>query len=295
MSGRPHPYASPAYARALSPGGDAIAVPDWGSFVLGRATPDGSARDAAGAYPLAAIAPEADLAAGRDALARSGLVSLVMVPDPLWGPPAGAFASGFELWRPFKTHQLVDAGRPYAPSRHHRDRVRRAARRCRIERVQLADWLGPWQALYDGLVERRAITGPAAFGPAYFAALAQEARLVTFAAFVGETLAAATLWFEHRGVVYNHLTASGALGYANGAGFLLYDAAIRHFSGAGVINLGAGAGLDDDPEDGLAAFKRGFANATVQAWLAGAVLDPAAYARLSRGRAAGGFFPAYRG
>ena len=53
-----------------------------------------------------------------------------------------------------------------------------------------------------------------------------------------------TLWFEHDGVVYNHLTASNASGYANGANFALYGAAIDHFAGAGVMNLGGGAGFE---------------------------------------------------
>ena len=108
-------------------------------------------------------------------------------------------------------------------------------------------------------------------------------------------VAAMTVWFAHQGVVYNHLTASDATGYANGANFALYDAAISHFSGDGVVNLGGGAGFADDPENGLAVFKRGFSNAETQALLCGAVLDPARYAQLSVGKSPLGFFPAYRG
>ena len=103
-----------------------------------------------------------------------------------------------------------------------------------------------------------------------------------------------TLWFEHAGVVYNHLTASNAAGYANGANFALYAAAIDHFAGAAVMNLGGGAGFEDDPDDGLAAFKRGFANAETRALLCGAVLDAERYAALRAGRQTA-FFPAYRG
>ena len=44
----------------------------------------------------------------------------------------------------------------------------------------------------------------------------------------------------------------------------------------------------------LEEFKRGFANRE-QAWHTSEIVcDPAAYARLSAGRDAGGFFPAYR-
>jgi hypothetical protein len=95
-------------------------------------------------------------------------------------------------------------------------------------------------------------------------------------------------------VVYNHLTAADATGYANGASFALYDAAIGHFAGAGVINLGGGAGGGDDPTGGLFAFKQGFANSQATAMLCGAVLDRPRYEALSTGHG-DGFFPAYRG
>jgi hypothetical protein len=56
------------------------------------------------------------------------------------------------------------------------------------------------------------------------------------------------------------------------------------------LNLGGGI----DRGDALEEFKRGFANREEQ-WLTSEVAcDPAAYERLSRGREADGFFPAYR-
>jgi hypothetical protein len=248
-----------------------------------------------GAYPMAVIDPAADLEAGLAALADLGLVSLVLAPDPLASPPPERFAAAFGLCRPFKTHNLIEVSAGAAFTKHHRDRVRRGARRCRVERVALRDHLADWNDLYAGLVDRKAIRGAADFAPAYFERLADAPQLAAFAAFVDDAPAAMTLWFEHAGVVYNHLTASNALGYANGANFALYAAAIDHFAGASVVNLGGGAGLADDPDDGLAAFKRGFANSQTQALICGAVLDPEAYANLCAGRAPTAFFPAYRG
>lgn len=289
-----HPYASPLYARALSGAGRPVEVDAWASFVLARALPDGTGEDAMGAYPMAAFAQDADLEAGLEALRAAGLVSLVLVPDPLSGPGPAALAAAFELDRPFKTHQLVDPARgPFEPSKHHRDRIRRGGRRCRIERTRLAPHLDRWLELYQGLVERRAVTGLAAFDPHYFRCLAELPQLEAFTAHVDDRLCAMTLWFAHGGVAYNHLTASDEVGYANGAAFALYAAAIEHFEGE-VINLGGGAGWRDDPDDGLAAFKRGFANAEVLARLCGAILDRQRYQALSAGRSADGFFPAYR-
>ena len=51
----------------------------------------------------------------------------------------------------------------------------------------------------------------------------------------------------------------------------------------------------DDPDDGLAQFKRGFANAETVAYLCGAVLDHGRYAELVAGQPETAYFPAYRG
>jgi hypothetical protein len=291
---RPHLYASTLYAEALSHVGRAIRVAAWDSFVIARPLPDGGGEDATGAYPMAVFGLDADLEAGRAALTQAGLVSLVLVPDPFASPPPERLAAAFELCRPFKTHYLVETASGVEFSKHHRDRVRRGQRRCRVERVPLADHLDAWGELYAGLVDRRAIHGAADFTPAYFARLADAPEVIALAAFVEEAPAAMTLWFEHAGVAYNHLTASNAAGYANGANFALYGAAIDHFAGAAVMNLGGGAGFEDDPDDGLAAFKRGFANADTKALLCGAILDPPRYAALAAGRLTA-FFPTYRG
>jgi len=222
------------------------------------------------------------------------MVSVALVPDPLAGPGVDALAAAFDLARPFKTHLTIDpAIGPYAPSKHHRERVRRGHRRCRVERGPLSPWLADWKRLYDGLVAHRGVTGAAVFGEISFEVLATQPALEAFAAFVDDAIVGMTLWFAHDGVVYNHLTASDAAGYANGASFALYDAAITHFAGAGIINLGGGAGNSDDPSGGLFAFKQGFANGQITAMLCGAVLDRERYAALSAGRGKD-FFPAYR-
>lgn len=289
-----HPYSTPLYAKVLARLGAPLPVPEWSGFVVARPLPGGTqGRDGLGAYPLTPLPARADLGAGLQRLADQGLISLVLTPDPLVSPALPTLQAAFDLCRPFKTHFLVDFARGYEPSKHHRERIRRGSRRCRIEQVRLADHLADWQALYAGLVEKRAVTGAAAFSAADLAHLAQEPRLVTLAALVDDTPAAMTIWFEHDGVVYNHLTASNEVGYANSAAFALYDAALSHFSGR-VANLGGAAGLTDDPADGLAAFKRGFANASVQAMLCGAVLHHPRYAELSVGAPPSAYFPSYR-
>jgi hypothetical protein len=57
-----------------------------------------------------------------------------------------------------------------------------------------------------------------------------------------------------------------------------------------LLNLGGGV----SPGDGLESFKRGFANRELPFVTHEVVCDPEAYERLTAGRDAGGFFPAYR-
>jgi len=285
-----HPYAAPAYVEALAAG------QGWATVdlpVLLRPLAAGG-QDATGPYPRIPLAPDVDLAAGRARLRALGLVSAVLVPDPLASPAPERLAAAFEVVRPFKTHLLIDRAKGFEPSKHHRDRIRRGLRRCRIEVVALGDLLEAWRGLYGALIRRHAVTGLASFPDPYFATLARTPAFVAFAAYVGEAAAAMTIWFEHAGVAVSHLTAANDLGYANGATYALNDAAIAYFGGAAVVDLGGGAGLTDDPADGLAQFKRGFANAQTASWLCGAVLDAPRYRALSEGRPAEGFFPAYR-
>ncbi len=252
--------------------------------------------DAIGSYPRMPLAPDARLEAGVERLAGLGLVSVTFVADPLMAPETGRLMEAFEVCRPFKTHYLIERGRSggYSPTKHHCDRIRRGYRRCRVERVSFEPFLDDWRRLYANLVSRHDISGVAAFVDPYFPTLARMPEIIVLAAFVDNEVAGMTLWFQHAGVAVSHLTAANALGYANGANFALNDAAIEHFADAAVIDLGGGAGHTDDPIDGLARFKSGFANARKVAMLCGAVLDQPAYDRLAADKNTT-FFPAYRG
>jgi hypothetical protein len=292
-----HPYGQASYAAAIAEaeGWELEDVPEWSTAMLLRPIP-GDGRDAAGPYPRAPIPRDADLRGGLDRLRRLGLVSAVLVPDPLFAPASEALAAAFPVCRPFKSHFVVDrAAGGYAPSKHHRYEIRRANNRCAIEAVRLGDHLPDWTRLYAGLAERHEIKGPAAFSDGYFGLLASDPTYKTFAASVDGRIVAMAIWFEHEGVAVNHLGASDSTGYAAGASYALYDAAIEHFARCRHIDLGGAAGVSEAADDGLARFKRGFANAEATAFLCGAVLDQGAYARLVQNHPPSNFFPAYRG
>jgi hypothetical protein len=102
-------------------------------------------------------------------------------------------------------------------------------------------------------------------------------------------------------VAYSHLAASTEAGYAAGAQYGLYYSAIRAFRdgispGVRWVQLGAGAGLSANADDGLTQFKKGWANDSRPAYFCGRILDPDRYAQFSRdaGVEKSSYFPAYR-
>jgi hypothetical protein len=292
-----HPYATLAYARTLSHVGRPIDVPEWGTHVIAREL-GGERADAVGPYPLACLASDSDLASGLERLRRERMISVTLVVDALAGPPISSLRDAFLYSRPFKTHYLVDpSASQYLPTRHHRQEIRRAAKRgVEVRMVRLPEILNAWTALYDELKARHEITGVQRFSRDSFDLLARCDGLRTVAAFIGQQLVSCHLWFEHDGSVCSHLAASSATGYDSSAAYAVYDESIRHFSGR-LIDLGGAAGTGDDPADGLARFKAGFCNRTHTAWLLGSVLDAESYQDLctERGMASGTeYFPAYR-
>jgi hypothetical protein len=292
MSARPL-YARVEYARAF--GGPIIELPEWGAALLRRSIPGTELEDALGCYPLSLIEAEADLRSGLERLRAAKLVSVSLVPDPITGPAPEKLAAAFPICRAFKRHYLIDrALGAVRLSTTHRRWLRKALRECEIRVVPLRDSLGDWMRLYRGTIKRHAITGVQKFSREYFAALAELPGVTAFAASsAGETVAMA-LWVENTDIIYYHLGASDRRGYDVQAMYGIFAAAQEHFSSAHIFHLGGAAGIAPNEEDGLARFKRGFANRAVEAYFCGASLDPQRYAALSKGRENAAFFPAYR-
>lgn len=289
----PHPYASALYASAF-PQLKAVALPNVGSHALARPIPGSSRMDLMGCYPLFVFDATEGLADDFAALGQQGLVSFVGVTDCLTAPDDSFLLRHFDLARPFKMHNIYDAslsGGDY--SKHHRERVRKAHRKCETRVIALADYLDEWCACYDTLIERKGITGIHAFSRSYFDAVARVPGAVTVGAFAEGRLVSAHIWFRHGAFVYAHLAASTGLGYKLLAAFAIYDFAIQMFRADHVIDLGGGAGAEASETDGLSLFKKGFANTQRTNHLVGKILDPAAYSELSPSGAAA-FFPAYR-
>lgn len=290
-----HPYATSAYAESLPHIGRPFSLPEWGGHVLVRDIPTAGRQDATGPYPLCAMEQDADVAGGLERLQASGCVSLVMVASDGLTPGPARLETAFDFVRAYKTHYVFDpALGPPVYAKHHRYEVKRAHARVAAAEVRLADHLQAWSELYEQLAARHQVGALHAFTGAHHQTLARLDGVRTFAAFVEDRLVSAHIFVVDERRAISHLAASSAEGYAAGAAYAVNDLARRELGQDLTINFGGAAGFGDNPADGLARFKKGFANTTSPAYLCGKVLDAAIYETLSRGAARGGFFPAYR-
>lgn len=286
-------YATTAYASAF--GLEVVDVEEWRTALLVRQIPGSTWRDALGCYPLALVHPRGDLQSGLSRLRATGLVSVALVPDPLNGPPSEALAAAFPVCRPFKTHYLIDreAGPvQFAPT--HRRMIRKAVKACSIGLVNLRDTLEEWKRLYAHTVTRHRITGIQKFAPSYFTALADAPEVFAFAAQCDGQIVAMILWVRSGDTAYAHLEGSSIAGYKTQAIYGIFAAANDYFHDCRFLHFGGTAGVADRGYDGLAYFKRGFANRHVTSYFCGSYLDSERCGILMRNQPETSFFPAYR-
>jgi len=290
-----HPYASFAYAQAFGHHYRAVHVPAWQTYMLIDRIAGSGYRDATFCYPYSALNPGSNLRDGLEQIKSTGAVSVVLMPDPLYGPPAESMARVFSVKIPFKTNYLIDFQLPLRISKHHRYEIRRSQKACEMRVAALSDVLPEWLELYALLTRRHQIDGITRFSNEYFSAIAQMDSFVAIVAESRGCIIAASLWSRFQDIVTNHLGASSEKGYEVGASYAIYAAALELFGDAKTINLGGASGLRVSPDDGLARFKRGFANREIATTVYGEILRPDVYWRLSALAGRGEeFFPAYR-
>jgi len=290
-------YAHAQYAQSLQEIGSPRFLPACGGWVLERPISGGDGlRDAVGCYPLFACRDWSGLDEDLAGLRRDGLVSLVLVADPLTSPQTRGFDG---VCRPWKSHHLVDLGTGSGEfgTAHHRRNARRFLRHARTE---ICDdpvaHLDAWCALYGELIRRHGVTGAARFSRAAFALqLGLPGAVLARAVGPQGDVLGMQLWFTGGSRAWHHLSGYAPDGYRwGGASYALMQTVLRFLRATGVAtaDLGAAAGLTDDPADGLNRFKAGWATRTADAWLLGAILDPGAYAALAPEPS--DYFPAYR-
>ena len=147
-------------------------------------------------------------------------------------------------------------------------------------------------AVYEQTMRRAGAAPHYFFAAAYFDRILEAGRTwLALGTAPGGALAAASIAAVSDGYLHYYLSGSADSHLREAPMKNVVTRLAEHSAELGLpLNLGGGI----SPGDALEEFKRGFANRQ-QAWLTSElVCDPAAYAGLSQGREAGGFFPAYR-
>jgi len=291
-------YRHARYAEALAEFGTPVFLPRCGGWVLRRPVPHSSFSDATGCYPMFSCDRWDHVHEDLPELARD-LVSVTIVTDPFADVTLDYLRRAFETVLPFKQHFVVNLkdreSRPLG--RHHRRYAARASRDLTIERCETPlDFLDEWLTLYDGLVRKHRLRGVRAFSRQSFARQFDVPGLVMFRASRSDNTVGLHLWFEQGDIAYAHLGATSDEGRALMASYGLYAAALEWFTSRVTwLSLGGAAGTRDTPRDGLGDFKRGWATETRPVYVCGRILNPSAYASLSRDSVDdGNYFPVYR-
>ncbi|HMI80673.1 MAG TPA: GNAT family N-acetyltransferase, partial [Solirubrobacterales bacterium] len=147
-------------------------------------------------------------------------------------------------------------------------------------------------AAYEQTMRRTGAAEHYFFGRAYFDGILEADRTWLGLATAPEgDVAAASIAAVSDGYLHYYLSGSSDPHLREAPMKNVVTRLVEHSREVGLpLNLGGGL----SPGDALEEFKRGFANRQ-QPWLTSElVCDPEKYARLSAGRDAGGFFPAYR-
>lgn len=290
-------YESYAYAGSFAEFGSPLVLPRAGGWLIKRAIGKSGFADAMGCYPLFCCREWDALPEDLDAL-RGELVSAVLVTDPFAAVDARVLQS-FDHARPYKDHFVIETGSPPASfvSRSHRIQAARALRKVTVEICpEPSRYLDEWERLFAVLARRHSISGVKRFSRRAFEEQLSAPGMVMFRAAVGGGTVGLDLWYRQGDVAHGHLAAFDQTGYDLRASYATKWTMIEYFNDkVKLINLGAGSSMD--ATDGLAQFKRGFSNASRQAWICGRILQPAAYEALARqaGRnQADGYFPTYR-
>lgn len=291
-------YAHPKYAESLRAWGVPRRLVACDGWAIERAIPHGSHRDAMGCYPLFFCRHWERLAADVAAL-REDLVAFSIVADPFGCPGSELLRDVFDTVLHFKDHFVTEFDRPLhrIVKASHLANVRKAQRSVTVSLCQKPqERIDEWMQLYAVLARRRSITGLRLVSAEAFAMQFSLPGLVLFEAHADDVLVGLDAWYLQGDVAYGHVVAFSELGYQLRASYATKWAALSYFeSRVRWVDLGGGAGLSAN-DDGLMAFKAGWATAKRPVFFCGKILRPMEYEALSAsaGHAGSSYFPAYR-
>jgi len=294
-------YQHSLYAKALNEFGTPLELKRSGGWLLQREILGFDCEDAMWPYPIFSCQDWSGLRSDLDELEHR-LVSVSAVTDPFGQYTNDDLRQIFpDVCFPFKEHFIVDLQKDpqtYVDA-HHLRNVKKALQHVKVQiSEEPSHWLDEWHALYDVLIERHQIKGMTRFSKNSFRIQLSVPGIIAFKALYEDQTIGMLLWYKQGDVAYYHLGAYNDLGYQQKASFALFWTLIEYFAGQKTrwLSLGAGAGSQNDGQDGLTRFKRGWSTGTRTAYFCGRILDREKYREIVRvkGIQPTKFFPAYR-
>lgn len=294
-------FAAAEYGCAYAEWGDIYRLPHSGAQVLQRRLARATDFDAFGLYPYTVGTDWAGFDRDLNVLREMGAISFTMVSDPLAEQKARAACQSWTIFRPLKTHQMVNLRKPWRTDlrRNTRYYARRAIEHQSVE-VDAASKLSPglfWR-LYSNLIDRHHLSGAHRMSATITEKLFAVPGAMVATVRDVDGICGQILFFVRENVVDLHLQGVTKRAYGQASSYALYFGLLEYLEEGGfaIVNLGGAPGYRDDPENGLQIFKRGWANERHTAFLCGQVLDEERYAKLTEteGASASDFFPAYR-
>ncbi|MDY0042929.1 MAG: GNAT family N-acetyltransferase, partial [Desulforhabdus sp.] len=183
-------------------------------------------------------------------------------------------------------------------SSHHRYYARKALKNISVDVSETPIlFLDEWTNLYADLTKRFDVRGIRAFSKAAFARQLEIPGAVMFRALYEGTAVAAHVAYIQDKVCYGHLAGVNTLGQKLMASYALYWSEIEYFADkAEWLDWGAGVGIQQNDNDGVAQFKRGWSTGTRVSYFCGKIFDHEKYDQIVNAydTIATEYFPAYR-
>jgi hypothetical protein len=293
-------YLHPQYAKSFNEFGELRKLIRCGGWIIQRNIPATSYLDAMGCYPFFICHDWGRLHEDLNEM-KSDLVSLVLVTDIFADVDKSYLEKHFSIIKIFKKHQisnLEDNFENYI-SKHHRYYAKRSLRKLKVEFCfEPIHCLEDWIKLYDNLSIRHKISGIRRFSKESFKMLLDVPGIFIVIGKIEGDVVGAHIIVIVGNYAYSHLAAFSDKGYRNFASYGIYWMTLEYLSHRKIklFDLGGVSGIEDNSEDGLSRFKKGWSSGSMTNFLCGCIFDHRKYMEILRMRkiSAENYFPAYR-
>ena len=292
-------YCSRQFLQSFISHSELITLPRSGLSLIKRPIEEGY-YDLAGVYPFSMCTDWHSVCDDIESIKDELAVSVVIVTDPFKEHLLSETVNRWTHCYRYKKHYTVNLIKDLQYKKELKRLSRRASEKHTVRLARPSqDLILKFWKIHQHLVEKHNIVG---LGKISFDMLEQQMKtpgtLLAVAEYEGEMVSAIML-FQQAKISYWYLMATHPRAYQLKSNYALFYETINQLSKMGIekINLGGNAGLLNKAEDGLARYKKQWANDEYYSLLCGKVLNQRAYTSLCNNnisKRSESYFPAYR-